>query len=303
MRENRIFFYLALLLDAVSLILLWTLKNPVFVTVLIAGQVFLLIFIFLRQKRINDALDGISNNEKTEYLLENELLTEKELELHMLESQINPHFLYNTLDSIRGAALQNNQDEIAKMTETLSRFFRYCISSRDHIVALSEELNNVENYYIIQKFRFGDKINLTIDTHGIPTDELFIPKIVIQPLVENAIVHGLEKVSRDGEIRIDVDRTETELHIFVSDNGNGMTYEELKQLNQSLVSGEINFRSREHTGIALRTVNRRLKLYFGEKYGIHFQSVYREGTRVEMVLPVIDVFTREKYKVFQNNGK
>ena len=136
---------------------------------------------------------------KQEYDLQ---MLRKQAELNALQSQINPHFLYNTLDSIRGCALMADMDEIADMTEALSTFFRYTISNTGAPVTLEDEVENVQNYIAIQHFRFGDRIQLAVEIDDPLLLECHMPKMVLQPVVENAVLHGLEKISRRGLILI-----------------------------------------------------------------------------------------------------
>ena len=125
-----------------------------------------------------------------------------QVELSFLQHQINPHFLYNTLDSIRSRALMDRQRKIARMTEILARFFRYCISRDDSMVRVGEELDHIRDYFYIQKFRFEDRFDMEIDVEREELLELFLPRMTIQPLVENAMIHGLEKVEHKGLIRM-----------------------------------------------------------------------------------------------------
>ena len=225
----------------------------------------------------------------------------QEMELTILQSQINPHFLYNTLDSIRSEALMNDQTDIAKMTEHLSKFFRYCISARDNIVRLADELSNIQDYIAIQKYRFGDRIDLSIEIEDESLLDSYLPKLTLQPIVENAISHGVEALTRPGHITITARGTEQKLYITVSDNGVGMTFEELQQVNLRLKQESLALRTRKrdggsgHSGIAMINVNARIQLCFGREYGLHFRSIPGEGTDVEIVLPKTDDFHRPEY--------
>ncbi len=225
-------------------------------------------------------------------------LMRRQVELSFLQHQINPHFLYNTLDSIRSKALMDKQREIATMTEILSRFFRYCISSDDGLVRVGEELDHIRDYYYIQKFRFEDRFDMEIVLECEDIRELFLPRMTIQPLVENAMIHGLEKVEHKGMIRVSLMEARDRLIITVSDNGFGMTREELLRLNDRLQSPfeEPPASGREHSGIAIRNVNARLKLLFGENSGIRYRSLIGEGTDAVVTMPAVDVFSRARYE-------
>ena len=225
-------------------------------------------------------------------------LIKKRMEISYLQYQINPHFLYNTLDSIRSRALADSQTEIAKMTEILSRFFRYCINSSDTLVTVREELEHIRDYYYIQKYRFEEKLNLLIELEEEEIGSLYLPKMTLQPVVENAIVHGLEKVEHKGEIRMRLYRTQRKLVIVVSDNGAGMNREELLRLNEKMENMRFKADSKKgnRTGIALNNTNVRLKMIFGEESGIHYRSMSEEGTEAMITLPAVDVFARVKYE-------
>ncbi|MCD8014757.1 MAG: sensor histidine kinase [Lachnospiraceae bacterium] len=225
-------------------------------------------------------------------------LLRKRMELSTLQEQINPHFLYNTLDSIRSRALMDGQTEIAQMTEILSRFFRYCISNSDRLVRVREELNHIQDYYYIQKYRFEDKLDMRIE---VETDEIYdyyLPKMTLQPLVENAMIHGLEKSAKKGRIDLHIFLANERLVILVADNGVGMNPEQLASLNERM-SGQMYEAGRKgsrHSGIALNNVNARLKLTFGEGSGIHYRSMEGEGTDAVVTMPVVDVFARVRYE-------
>lgn len=220
-------------------------------------------------------------------------VSKKEAEYLALQNQINPHFLYNTLDGIRSEALMAGVDSIAEMTEALSTFFRYTISQTGNLVTLENELANIENYYYIQQFRFGDKLALSIEYD---TDEdmdeahilnLKLPKLTLQPIVENAIYHGIESKIGKGTLKIRITATSTHLIIKVSDDGTGIPEDQLSLLNESLKSLVIEEKPGKRGGIAIRNVNNRIKLLFGESYGVYIYSKEGVGTDVEITLPVV----------------
>lgn len=216
-----------------------------------------------------------------------EALLRGQVELRTLQSQINPHFLYNTLDSIRGQALFKGAEDIADMTEALSTFFRYSISNRDSVVTLEEELENVRNYFKIQQFRFNNRFRLSI--LPIARDNLEqcrLPKLSLQPILENAILHGMEGMLATGTITIRVEGTEHLVIVTVSDDGMGMNEETLLAL-QARVRGEaVEARADGRgTGLALPNVARRIRLMFGEHYGMQIMSTVGTGTDVMLLLP------------------
>ncbi len=216
----------------------------------------------------------------------------KQAELLALQNQINPHFLYNTLDAIRGDALCAGMDNIADITEALSTYFRYTITETSTLVMLMDELENVDNYFTIQQYRFGERLKIQIDIPEEDTEvlQLQCPKLMLQPIVENAIFHGLEKRSEGGTIKVEIERTDNRVFIHVRDDGVGIEEETLKSINKKLehVSvGYIKDPQKGRGGIALNNVCRRIKLLFGEEYGIHIYSFKDVGTHVCITLPVI----------------
>jgi two-component system sensor histidine kinase YesM len=229
-----------------------------------------------------------------------ETILKKQAEINYLQSQINPHFLYNTLESIRGQAMVEGVDQIAEMTEALANFFRYSISRKGNMVTMEEEIKIVDNYLIIQQYRFNNKFNVTkILGEATEVLEYYLPKLTIQPIVENAIYHGLETKIGKGNITIRVTITGERMIIHIVDDGIGMPQDKLDVLNMSLNSGEdSNERiNSKMTGIALINVNRRIKLNFGEKYGITVFSTLGFGTDVEIVLPLIlNIYNRPENK-------
>ena len=215
----------------------------------------------------------------------------RKIELKALQSQINPHFLYNTLEAIRGDALCEGIDSIADTTEALSTFFRYTITDTGNLVSVEDELENVENYFKIQQYRFGDKLDMRVN---FPDDyarilECKLPKLTLQPVVENAIFHGLEAKAEGGVITISLEMTEKKLLINIHDDGIGIDEEELIKINQRLeiTSGPLTEEKRKRGGIALPNVSRRIKLLFGDEYGIHIYSIPNLGTEVRISVPII----------------
>ncbi|NLO85078.1 MAG: histidine kinase [Clostridiales bacterium] len=229
----------------------------------------------------------------------------KQIELSYLRSQINPHFLYNTLDSIRSQALQANQHEIAKATETLSHFFRYCISGSDALVTVGEEIRHIEDYFYIQKYRFEDRFLMSIHMESEYINDLYLPKMTLQPIVENALIHGLEKVPGQGHITLRLFCTQNRLTIVVSDDGAGMSAMNLDKLNSRMEnesSPKPTSSSSRHSGIALRNVSTQIRIIFGNDYGIRYHSIEGEGTDAFVTLPVVDVFTRAGYENRMESG-
>ena len=215
-------------------------------------------------------------------------LLKKQAELSALQSQINPHFLYNTLESIRGQALCEGVRNIAQMAKALSNLFKYSISRESSMVSLEEELKNVDNYIIIQQYRFNNKFKIIKEIDK-DTFAYKIPKLSIQPIIENAIHHGLETKMGAGTIKIKIYCTEKKLIITVEDDGIGMCPERLMQIQSNLQETRDSIiKENESDGprIGLINVNERIRLIFGEDYGVRISSTLGLGTVVELVLPL-----------------
>ncbi|MGH0052064.1 MAG: sensor histidine kinase [Sphaerochaetaceae bacterium] len=208
-----------------------------------------------------------------------------------LQNQINPHFLYNTLEGIRSEALLAGLNSVATMTEALSTFFRYTISNVENLVTLGQELENTKNYFFIQQFRFGTRIKLNILLDEEDTQEILqyrIPKLTLQPIVENCIIHGLECKVGEGNLLIRLERTQSRLLVTVRDDGVGMELSTLEKIQQGLRTRSFDYVKREEkeSGIALVNVNNRIKLLFGEQYGLTVTSQKQVGTDVVISLPI-----------------
>ena len=250
---------------------------------------------FILQEKKKERKDIAWSSEESQKLE----VVKKRVELYALQSQINPHFLYNTLDSIRSKALLDGNGEIASMTEILSKFFRYCISREEGLVQIREEMNHIMDYYYIQKYRFEDRFDMEVEIEDENIYDLYIPKMTLQPLVENAMIHGLEKVSRKGMLTIRMYATEKKVMIIISDNGVGMDTGQLDKMNrrmeQMLFVGSRKGKG-SHNSIAVANVNARIKITFGEEYGIRYRSMEGEGTDAVISVPRVDDFVRIRYE-------
>lgn len=225
-------------------------------------------------------------------------LLKTQAQINALHSQINPHFLYNTLEMIRSQALDRDVPEIADMAETLANMFRYNIGQPQSLATFEQELENVKNYFLIQQYRFQNRFELQIDIDSEDSEilECQIPRLTIQPIVENAVHHGLERRSGKGMVRISAFLTEQRLIIRISDDGAGMSRTQAEALREKLNAGMDGLiTSGTRHGIALVNINERLKLYFGEEYGLSFSSAKQCGTIVELILP------RKVEKTFKNS--
>ena len=218
-------------------------------------------------------------------------LNKRQAQYLALQNQINPHFLYNTLESIRGEALIAGLDGVADMTEALAKFFRYTITKVENLVSVEEELDNCETYFGIQKYRFGDRLNLHIEYDPKEYEKIMncrIPKLTLQPILENSIIHGTELKIGAGNLYIRFACTQDRLIICISDDGVGMDEETLAALNRKLGRGNdsFGFPDEKKGGIALVNVNNRIHLIFGDEYGMHVYSVQQRGTDVEITIPI-----------------
>lgn len=229
----------------------------------------------------NEDLSGMRDRERE--------LMETKMKFAQLQNQINPHFLYNTLENIRARAILDDNEVIADMTESLSRFFRYNISKRSDVVKLSEELDNIRTYIHIQQYRFSNKFDFQVYLHDDDPSVLgaMIPKMTLQPIVENSIFHGMENKIGKGHIEIHIESDEKNVVVLVEDDGVGMNPESLARLQERLEAGPDGTWDTGHgsDGIAMRNVNNRLKLFFGEECGIYVSSTEGVGTEVELTLP------------------
>lgn len=214
-------------------------------------------------------------------------------ELHSLQQQISPHFLYNTLESIRAQALREDADDIAEMIELLARFFRYSISRQNDYATILDEVDNVSTYIRIQNRRFGDKFRFVLHLEEIESlqDSFYMPIMCLQPIVENAIHHGLERKAGTGTIVLRAFTTENCLIMQIEDDGVGMnestvsTIRDLLHGNSQQISG--TDKRLRGNGIALVNTHQRMMLFFGPEYGINVSSVLGGGTLVELVMPKI----------------
>lgn len=220
-------------------------------------------------------------------LNEAELRNEQQImEYKLLAGQINPHYLYNTLETIRMKALTAGDREVATAIKILGKTLRYVLENTGVFsVTLGRELDYIENYLSIQKLRFGDRINYELQIQeGLEVEHYLILPLLLQPVVENAVIHGLESTGKDGRIRVEITlEKEDRLLLAVSDNGQGMTPEELEELLSKLATPGLTLKS----GIGLYNTNQRIRLYYGEDYGIRVESALSRGTKVILRLPAV----------------
>ncbi|WP_053219950.1 sensor histidine kinase [Virgibacillus senegalensis] len=201
----------------------------------------------------------------------------KETEYKALQAQINPHFLYNTLDSINWMAKLNQQEKISVMAEALGNMMRNIISKKAAMITIKEELEIVNNYITIQKYRYENRLEFHLSEWQ-PFKDCQIPKLTIQPIIENAIQHGLEEMVTKCCVTVRFEHVGENLLIVVEDNGPGIEPSKL----EGIYKGEIRSKS---SGIGLKNINERIKLMFGKDYGIMIESRVGEGTQVSILIP------------------
>ena len=200
----------------------------------------------------------------------------RKTELKALQAQINPHFLYNTLDSIAWMCEQGKNGDAVKMVHALARLFRISISRGHELIPIEKELQHAESYLLIQKFRYKNQFtyHFTVDESCL---HYLCNKITLQPIIENAITHGLDLLVEPGHIEITVCTEGEDVLFRVSDDGIGMSQEQVAELLQNEPS--------DRTGIGIKNVNDRLRIYFGPQYGLSIESVPDEGTTVTIRMP------------------
>jgi two-component system LytT family sensor kinase len=212
----------------------------------------------------------IWNNTRNEKKLEEQGRLLVEARLAALTSQINPHFLFNTLNSV-SSLIRTDPNQARVMVVKLSKVLRRLLRKHENFSPLRDELNFIEDYLSIEMIRFGDKLRFETDVAA-DTLDMLVPSMLLQPLVENSIKHGLSGKVEGGTIRIRTHRTETRLHLLVEDDGVGISEEKLGTLL-------------EHGGIGVSNVNERLKVLFGAEYRMWIESRPGNGTRVQIEVP------------------
>lgn len=215
-----------------------------------------------------------------------EELTRKEAELKALQAQINPHFLFNTLESISWMAEFNQVSQVRKMVTSLGALLEASIGKGNPMVPLSKELKYIDNYLLIMKNRYEER--LTYESYideTLLTQE--VPKLILQPLIENAIYHGVDKRRKNGLIKLTIKRNNDNIYIEVMDNGKGIPEEEVQELNKKFRDDKDDYVFREnHKSIGLVNVNGRVKLFFGKEYGLEIESEYEVCTKIKLNIPI-----------------
>jgi two-component system sensor histidine kinase YesM len=209
---------------------------------------------------------------------------QQRMEMKMLASQINPHFLYNTLESIRMQALTAGNRDVANSIKLLGKSMRYVLENTGtKFITLQKEFDYIETYIAIQKMRFGSRVNFEMQLEvDIPLEEYQILPFLMQPVIENGIIHGLEGITENCLIRMNFSVVRGYLQVSVTDNGVGMNEEELTRLRENINKNTLN----ASTSIGLGNIDRRIKLCYGEQYGLSVRSVKGKGTTVVLRLPL-----------------
>jgi two-component system sensor histidine kinase YesM len=233
------------------------------------------------ERRFNSMLKKIKELIQIEYKSKIEKRT---AQLKAMQAQINPHFLYNALQSIGGVALSRNAPEIYEHVRAISELFRYTIKMKADIVTVADEMEHVTNYLQIQKLRFQDMIHIQIDIEQ-DCGVYDIPKFTLQPIVENCFVHGLEGQMDQWKVTIRVEKIMDEIEISIEDNGLGIDEERLEEIRRQLSHGGEDQGLGESMG--MNNVNSRIKLIFGQEYGLFVTSSKDAGTIVKVVIPAI----------------
>ena len=229
----------------------------------------------------NNLASGMNKmSEKIELLLEQSIEEQKQLQImeqKILQEQIKPHFLYNTLDAIIWAAEADKMTDVITLVASLSTFFRISLSHGIDYIPVHDEIEHVRNYLVIQQIRYSDVLTYEINVDKDIRDKKIL-KLLLQPLVENSLYHGIKNTRERGKITVSVSKEGEKLRFTVADNGIGMTEEMLEELMNDINHGK------GEKGYGLYNVNRRLKLFYGLTEGIEISSQYRKGTEVSFAV-------------------
>ncbi|WP_058308462.1 cache domain-containing sensor histidine kinase [Gracilibacillus massiliensis] len=286
-----VFIIIVVLSTIISVLLAWNVSNPLKKLTVLMKRVEKGDFkvdlpmdkkdeIGILAKSFNSMIQEIEYLIRENYQIE---LKQKDAELYALQSQINPHFMYNTLETIAYAVEEEEKDEVVEMVTILGRMLRYSINNKEKTVSIHKELSHTKDYLTIQRFRFEDRIEFFIET-DVDADEYVIPKFILQPVIENAIKYGLEQsIKIHIEVTIIVNELD-ELEIRIKDNGPGMTEAELKQIHLTLDQNPMKRMSQ----FGLLNVHARIKMMYGDSYGLAVNSHEGKGTTVVLHLPLDD---------------
>lgn len=228
-------------------------------------------------QQFNEMLDQMEELKQKEYQTK-QLLNRAEYKA--LQAQVNPHFLYNTLDTMASIAEIRNCPEVSHMSQSLALIFRYSLNMKDPFSTVENEIVHLKNYIYVMDMRMHDNIQYTFDVDEM-TLKSKLPRLSLQPIVENAINHGLRNKRGKKKIGIQIKREQMDLVICIEDNGVGL---DASAINESLRKNELDFVEKGNS-IGLHNINARLKMLYGNQYGMHLESMLGEGTKVFMILP------------------
>lgn len=286
-----VFVIVVLLSVFISIILAWNVSNPLNRLTKLMKQVEKGDFnvdlsiqskdeIGILANSFNSMIQEINQLIKEKYQIE---LRQKNAELYALQSQINPHFMYNTLETIGYAVEEEEPEVVVRMVTVLGRMLRYSLNSKDKVVPISSELQHMKDYLTIQKFRFEDRIHFRIQEE-IDTEKYYIPKFILQPIIENSIKYGLDQLERC-DITIIIRKTiDDEILLSIKDNGQGIDEHMLSKLKGSLSKNPMVGRD---SSFGLINVHARISMIFGEPYGLDISSKVKEGTEIHLKLPMV----------------
>jgi two-component system sensor histidine kinase YesM len=219
-------------------------------------------------------------------IADNKLKEEKkrQAEIESLQAQISPHFLFNTLNSIRWIAISDGSDKAAEMVFSLGQLLRMTIAKEDSLITLQEELDILDNYIRIVQMRHGFNVEITFDVRN-SLETMKLPKLLLQPLVENSVIHGFEDMDKKGIIKVCARLLGKHVIITIEDNGKGFQPKDYSN-NQS-------YKNVKFSGIGLDNVRERIKLHYGEQYGLHIGNKNDKGTIVSIEIPLkVDEVTK-----------
>ncbi|WP_379161480.1 sensor histidine kinase [Paenibacillus sp. sgz5001063] len=229
-------------------------------------------------RNINDLMSEVQESNRQRNAT---LLKQNEIKFKMMASQINPHFLFNALESIRMKAHVRGQADISQVVRLLGKMMRKNLEVGNGMISLQSELETVNCYLVIQKFRYDDRLNYEL--HVDPEANLIqIPPLIIQPLVENCVVHGLEDQIDGGMVRLDIRIEDEQLKVQVSDNGTGISKQRMQEIREMLEDKD----DYETNNIGMRNIHLRLKLTYGPEYGLSLASQNGFGTQISFVIPL-----------------
>ncbi len=206
-------------------------------------------------------------------------IEQKNAEIRALQAQINPHFLYNTLDSINWMLIERDEQDISDVVISLGEILRYAVGGQNHLVPLGSEARYIESYLFIQKNRLEDRLNYQWELAE-DTLDVLVPRLIMQPIVENAVIHGIEPLKKGGVILMKAWIEKEMLLIRVTDNGRGMNQEELEALREKISGTD------EIENIGMRNIQRRMELTYGQEQAMEIESVQGEGTTITLRMKV-----------------